>query len=218
MGVVPSPPGFLRDLSDLVHRYDALLICDEVITGFRLRCGIVSEMLGAKPDLVMLGKIIGGGMPIGAVAGRAELLDLLAPLGPVYQAGTLSGNPLSVVAGIETLRLLQQPGSYERLEDSGARLEAGLREALRRSSLRGCINRVGSLLTLFFGVERVENADDARKADTAQFAKFFRAMLERGVYLPPSQFEAVFVSLAHSEADIGMTINAAQESARTLEA
>jgi glutamate-1-semialdehyde 2,1-aminomutase len=208
----------LRDLSDLVHRYDALLICDEVITGFRLRCGIVSEMLGAKPDLVMLGKIIGGGMPIGAVAGRAELLDLLAPLGPVYQAGTLSGNPLSVVAGIETLRLLQQPGSYERLEDSGARLEAGLREALRRSSLRGCINRVGSLLTLFFGVERVENADDARKADTAQFAKFFRAMLERGVYLPPSQFEAVFVSLAHSEADIGMTINAAQESARTLEA
>jgi glutamate-1-semialdehyde 2,1-aminomutase len=218
MGVVPSPPTFLRDLSDLVHRYDALLICDEVITGFRLRWGIVSEMLGAEPDLVMLGKIIGGGMPIGAVAGRAELLDLLAPLGPVYQAGTLSGNPLSVVAGIETLRLLQQPGNYERLEASGARLEAGLREALMQSNRCGCVNRVGSLLTLFFGVERVDDADDARKADTAQFATFFRAMLERGVYLPPSQYEAVFISLAHSQADIELTIEAARESVRKLEA
>jgi glutamate-1-semialdehyde 2,1-aminomutase len=187
-----------------------------VISGFRFCYGAISEMLGIRPDLVMLGKIIGGGMPIGAVAGRADLMDLLAPEGPVYQAGTLSGNPISVTAGIETLRALKEAGSYECLEESGARLEAGLRAALSRSGVRGCLNRAGSLLTLFFGVDRVGNADEARQADTGMFAKFFRAMLARGIYLPPSQFEAMFVSLAHSRADIEATIAAADESLQLL--
>jgi glutamate-1-semialdehyde 2,1-aminomutase len=212
MGVVPPPPSFLAALRELTSHYHALLICDEVISGFRMRYGTVSESLGVRPDLVMLGKIIGGGMPIGAVGGRAELMDLLAPQGPVYQAGTLSGNPLSVIAGIETLRLLERAGAYERLEASGARLEAGLRNALARSARPACVNRAGSLLTVFFGVEQVGNADEARGADTARFAKFFHAMLDRGIYLPPSQFEAMFVSLAHSDADIDATIAAATES------
>lgn len=212
MGVVPPAPGFLKDLADLARHYGALFICDEVISGFRLRYGAASEAFGAKPDLLMLGKVIGGGMPIGAVAGRAELMDLLAPAGPVYQAGTLSGNPLSVRAGIETLKILARPGSYERLEAASARLGDGLVEALRSSGLRGCVNRHGSLLTLFVGVDAVCDAEQARRADTAMFARFFHAMLERGIYLPPSQFEAMFVSLAHSDTDIDRTIIAARES------
>jgi glutamate-1-semialdehyde 2,1-aminomutase len=216
MGVVPAPPSFFSSLQELCREYGALLICDEVITGFRLRYGTVSETMGVKPDLVMLGKIIGGGMPIGAVGGRAELMDLLAPQGPVYQAGTLSGNPLSVIAGIETLRLLNIAGTYERLETLGARLATGFRDALARSASQGCVNRAGSLLTLFFGLDRVDNADQARRAETAVFAKFFRAMLEAGIYLPPSQFEAMFISLAHTEADIDATIAAAGESLATI--
>ncbi|HJU10478.1 MAG TPA: glutamate-1-semialdehyde 2,1-aminomutase [Candidatus Binataceae bacterium] len=216
MGVVPPPTGFLRSLQELARHYHALLICDEVITGFRLCYGSISETLGIEPDLIMLGKIIGGGMPIGAVAGRAELMDLLAPEGPVYQAGTLSGNPVSVTAGIETLRALEGTANYKRLEAFGARLEAGFRDALVRSGRRGCVNRAGSLLTLFLGIDQVGNADDARKADTAAFARFFRTMIERGIYLPPSQFEALFISLAHTEADIDTTITAAGEALREL--
>jgi glutamate-1-semialdehyde 2,1-aminomutase len=216
MGVVLLPPEFLRSLYELAHHYQALLICDEVISGFRLCYGTTSEMLGVKPDLVMLGKIIGGGMPIGAIAGRADLMNLLAPEGPVYQAGTLSGNPISVTAGIETLRALKEPGNYERLEASGAQLETGFRDALSRSGRRGCVNRAGSLLTLFFGVDHVGNAVEARQADTRAFAKFFRAMLGRGIYLPPSQFEAMFVSLAHTQADLEATIAAAHESLQAV--
>lgn len=212
MGVIPPAQGFLSQLSEIVHRHGALLICDEVISGFRLRFGAAYEMLGAKPDLVMLGKIIGGGMPIGAVAGRAELMDLLAPAGPVYQAGTLSGNPLSVRAGLETLRILARPGTYERLEAAGARLENGLRDVLKAFARPFCINRCGSLLTLFLGVDSVRDADQARRADTAAFARFFHAMLERGIYLPPSQFEAIFVSLAHTDADLDATVAAARDS------
>lgn len=212
MGVVPPAPGFLKDLGDLAHRYGALFICDEVISGFRLRYGTVHEIFGADPDLVMLGKVIGGGMPIGAVAGRAELMDLLAPVGPVYQAGTLSGSPVAVRAGLETLKILARPGTYERLEAASARLGGGMSEALRSSGLEGCINRVGSLVTPFLGVAAVCDAEEARRADTALFAKFFQAMLERGIYLPPSQFEAMFVSLAHSDADIDRTIGAVRES------
>jgi glutamate-1-semialdehyde 2,1-aminomutase len=210
--VVLPAPGFLKDLGDLAHRHGALLICDEVISGFRLRYGTVHETFGAEPDLVMLGKVIGGGMPIGAVAGRADLMDLLAPVGPVYQAGTLSGNPVAVRAGLETLKILARPETYERLEVTSARLGDGIADALGRSGLKGCINRVGSLVTMFLGVEEVREARDARGADTALFARFFQAMLERGIYLPPSQFEAMFVSLAHSESDIDRTIVAVRES------
>ena len=212
MGVVPPAPGFLKDLGDLAHRHGALLICDEVITGFRLRYGTAHEMFGGEPDLVMLGKVIGGGMPIGAVAGRADLMDLLAPVGPVYQAGTLSGNPVAVRAGLKTLEILARPGTYERLEAISARLGDGMADALGRSGLKGCINRVGSLVTPFLGVEAVREAEEARHADTAMFARFFHAMLERGIYLPPSQFEAMFVSLAHREADIDRTVAAVRES------
>jgi glutamate-1-semialdehyde 2,1-aminomutase len=212
MGVVPPAPGFLKQLSAIVHRHGALLICDEVITGFRLRYGAAYELYDADPDLVMLGKIIGGGLPVGAIAGRAALMDLLAPVGPVYQAGTLSGNPLSVRAGLETLTLLAQPGTYERLEALGARLEAGMRAALGAARRSGCVNRSGSLLTLFLGVNKVTDAESARTADTAAFARFFHAMFERGINLPPAQFEAMFLSLAHSDADIDGTIAAAQES------
>ena len=212
MGVVPPRPDFLRRIGEIAHRHGALLICDEVITGFRLRYGGAYELFGAQPDLIMLGKIIGGGMPIGAVAGRGALMDLLAPVGPVYQAGTLSGNPLSVRAGLETLKILAAPGIYDRLENAGARLESGLREALAGSGRRGRVNRAGSLLTLFLGSDLVENGAMARQADTETFARFFRAMLERGIYLPPSQFEAMFISLAHSDAEIDATIAAARDS------
>jgi glutamate-1-semialdehyde 2,1-aminomutase len=216
MGVVRAAPNFLKDLGQIAHRHGALLICDEVITGFRLRFGAAYPIFDAEPDLIMLGKIIGGGMPIGAVAGPAELMNLLAPAGPVYQAGTLSGNPLSVRAGLATLELLEQPGSYERLEAAGARLEAGLSAALTESGQKGCVSRVGSLLTTFLGVEPVANAEDARRSDVAKFARFFHAMLERGIYLPPSQFEAMFISLAHTDADLDQTIAAARESLRSL--
>jgi glutamate-1-semialdehyde 2,1-aminomutase len=212
MGVVPPAPGFLKDLSDLAHRHGALLICDEVITGFRLRHGTAHEAFGAEPDLIMLGKVIGGGMPIGAVAGRADLMDMLAPVGPVYQAGTLSGNPVAVRAGLKTLEILARPGTYERLEAVSARLGDGMALALRGSGVKGCINRVGSLVTPFLGVDAVREAEEARGADTAMFARFFQAMLERGVYLPPSQFEAMFVSMAHQEADVDRTVEAARES------
>jgi len=188
-----------------------MLICDEVITGFRLCYGSIAESYGIVPDLIVLGKVIGGGMPIGAVAGRADLLDLLAPAGPVYQAGTLSGSPLSVRAGLETLSLLSQPGTYERLETLGARLARGLTDALVRSGKSGCVNRVGSLMTLFLGINNVCDADDARRSDSEAFAAYFHQMLQRGIYLPPSQFEAMFVSLAHSEADIDQTVEAARE-------
>jgi glutamate-1-semialdehyde 2,1-aminomutase len=210
MGVVLPAPGFLKELGALVHRHGALLICDEVISGFRLRYGAAYELFDADPDLIMLGKIIGGGLPIGAVAGRASLMDLLAPIGPVYQAGTLSGNPLSVRAGLETLALLRAPGVYQRLDAAGAHLEQGLRAALEASHRPGCINRAGSLLTLFHGIREVTDGDSARRADTAAFATFFHAMFERGINLPPAQFEAMFVSLAHTDADLDATVAAAR--------
>jgi len=216
MGVVLPKPEFLRELATIAHDNGALLICDEVICGFRLRYGCISEQYGVTPDLIMLGKIIGGGMPIGAVAGRADLMDLLAPAGPVYQAGTLSGNPLSVRAGIETLKILKRADTYLRLEASGKRLADGLTKALVESRTPGCVNRVGSLLTMFIGATAVADADEARRADTKKFAKFFHRMIDRGIYIPPSQFEALFVSLAHSDADIDATIDAARESLRDL--
>jgi glutamate-1-semialdehyde 2,1-aminomutase len=218
MGVVAPMPQFLRELAEVTHRHGALLICDEVITGFRLRYGSIAEEMGVAPDLIMLGKIIGGGLPIGAIAGRAELMDLLAPSGPVYQAGTLSGNPISVRAGIETLKLLAQPEVYPQLEKSGENLAKGLSASLRAANEKGCVNRVGSLVTMFLGCDVVTDADEARRSDTARFATYFHRMLERGIYLPPSQYEAMFLSLAHSATDIDMTITAARESLRDLAA
>ncbi len=216
MGLVPPAPGFLEGLRRLTADHGAVLIFDEVMTGFRLAWGGVQNPMGIRPDLTCLGKVIGGGLPLAAVGGRREIMEQLAPIGAVYQAGTLSGNPLAVNAGLATLDLLDKPGTYERLEAAGAALEAGLRDALQRHGVPGCVSRRGSMWTLFFGVESVTDAGDARRADTARFARFFTAMLERGVYLPPSQFEAAFLSLAHGDGDIETTLTAADQALATV--
>jgi glutamate-1-semialdehyde 2,1-aminomutase len=203
MGVVPAEPGFLEMLREETTRVGALLIFDEVITGFRVGWGGAQGRFGISPDLTCLGKIVGGGMPLAAFGGRRELMSMIAPAGPVYQAGTLSGNPVSVAAGLAALRALRaEPAAYERLEQLGALAEHYLREALAASRTHGTVNRVGSMLTLFLGVEPVRSYADAVRCDTERFGRYFRGMLEEGVYLPPSQFEAMFVSLAHDEANI----------------
>ena len=216
MGVIPPAEGFLAGLREITSWYGAVLIFDEVITGFRLSPGGAQERYGVLPDLTCLGKIIGGGLPVGAYGGRRDLMEQMAPLGPVYQAGTLAGNPLAMTAGIATLQILRRPGAYDRLEALGSRLEAGLREAAEQAGVPVTVNRVGSMLTGFFTEGPVTNYDDAVTADSASYARFHRAMLDRGVYLAPSQFEAAFVSLAHSDDDIGQTIDAAGESLREV--
>jgi glutamate-1-semialdehyde 2,1-aminomutase len=214
MGVVPPAPGFLRGLRELCTRHGALLIFDEVITGFRVAYGGAQARYGVQADLTCLGKIIGGGLPVGAYGGRSDLMRHVAPLGGVYQAGTLSGNPLAVAAGLATLRALREDRSaYDRLERLGAQLEAGLRRAADKAGLPLTVNRVGSMLTGFFTEGPVRNYAEARRADTARYGRFFHAMLERGAYFAPSQFEAAFVSLAHSETDLGEVERAAVESA-----
>ncbi len=197
MGVVPPAPGYLEGLRDLTRRHGALLIFDEVITGFRVARGGAQERYGVRPDLVCLGKIVGGGMPVGVYGGRRDLMELVAPLGAVYQAGTLSGSPPAMVAGIATLSELQRAGTYERLEEAGAALEAAWREAMSAAGLPVTVNRVGSLLTPFVRGGPVRDYDDARASDLRTFATLHAACLEEGVLLPPSQFEAQFVSLAH---------------------
>jgi glutamate-1-semialdehyde 2,1-aminomutase len=216
MGLVPPQPGYLERLRRITTEHGTLLIFDEVMTGFRLAWGGVQIPMRISPDLTCLGKVVGGGMPLAAVGGRREVMQQLAPVGPVYQAGTLSGNPLAVAAGLATLDLLDSPGTYEKLEELGARLEDGLRAALRRHGRRGCVQRRGSMWTLFLGVDEVRNADDARACDTAAFARYFAAMLECGVYLPPSQYEAAFISLAHSADDIERTVEAADRALTAL--
>jgi len=216
MGLVPPAPGFLDGLRRITAEHGALLIVDEVMTGFRLAWGGVQVPMGLQPDLTCLGKVIGGGLPLAAVGGRRDVMQQLAPVGAVYQAGTLSGNPLAVSAGLATLDLLDKAGTYDRLEAMGARLEAGLTAALAARGVRGCVQRAGSMWTLFLGVDRVAEAEDARRADTAAFGRFFLAMLERGIYLPPSQFEAAFISLAHGEAEIDATIAAADQALGVL--
>ena len=211
MGVVPPKPGFLEGLRRLTAEAGALLIFDEVITGFRLAPGGAQELYGITPDLTCLGKILGGGLPVGAYGGRRDIMSLVAPLGPVYQAGTLSGNPLAMAAGLATLRALLEPGSYERLETVSHRLAEGFAEAAREAGIPVRVNRVGSMLTVFFTGDEVTDYEGARRADTAQFARFFHGMLERGVLLPPSQFEALFVSLAHTEAEVEFTVEAARQ-------
>ncbi len=208
MGVIPPDQNFLAGLRKITARSGALLIFDEVITGFRLALGGAQERYKVKPDLTCLGKILGGGLPLAAFGGRRRIMDLLAPLGPVYQAGTLSGNPLAVAAGAAMVRQLARHGTYEALEAKGRRLADGLNSVIRKHAMRATINRVGSILTLFFGVDSVASVDDARRCDRQQFANFFHAMLKRGIYLPPAPFEAWFISLAHSNADLDRTISA----------
>jgi glutamate-1-semialdehyde 2,1-aminomutase len=199
MGVVPPAPGYLHGLRDLCTRHGALLLFDEVITGFRVAPGGAQALYGVRPDLTCLGKIIGGGLPVGAYGGRRELMEQVAPLGGVYQAGTLSGNPLAVAAGLATLRALESPESYRRLERLGAQLEAGLTAAAAAAGVPLTVNRVGSMLTSFFSGAPVVDLASAKRSDTARYAKFFHAMLARGVFLAASQFEAAFVSLAHTD-------------------
>jgi len=211
MGVVPPAPGFLEGLRALCDTEGVLLIFDEVMTGFRVHLGGAQALYGVAPDLSTLGKVIGGGLPVGAYGGRAEIMGMVAPSGPVYQAGTLSGNPLAMTAGIVTLRELGRPGAWPRLEASCLRLEAGLAQAARASGVDTTWNRVGTMFTTFFTEGPVTDWASAKASDTGKFAAFFTAMLEHGVYLAPSQFEAGFMSLAHDEADIDATIAAAEE-------
>ena len=207
MGVIPPEPGFLEALRELTREYGIVLIFDEVITGFRVARGGAQERYGVTPDLTCLGKILGGGLPVGAFGGRREIMSCLAPAGPVYQAGTLSGNPVTVTAGLATLKELAAPEVYRELEEKGRRLEEGLQGVLDQG-IRGTVNRVGSMLTLFLGPDRVGAPADARTSDRDRFARFFHGMLARGIYLPPSPFEALFVSLAHGEDDIAATVAA----------
>jgi glutamate-1-semialdehyde 2,1-aminomutase len=212
MGVVLPEPGFLVGLREISRRNGALLIVDEVITGFRLHNGAAQQLIGIEADLTTFGKIIGGGVPVAAYGGRAELMNNVAPLGPVYQAGTLAGNPLAMSAGIATLKQLCAPGFYEAIEKRARRLTDGLRGAAEKVGVPAQVNAIGSLATLFFAPQPVRIYSDAKKSDTKRYGEFFRNMLERGISLAPSQYEAAFVSAAHTDADIERTLVAASES------
>jgi glutamate-1-semialdehyde 2,1-aminomutase len=215
-GLYLPKPGYLESLRQITSENGALLIFDEVMTGFRLAWGGAQQRFGITPDLSCFGKIIGGGLPVGAFGGRAEIMDCLAPLGPVYQAGTLSGNPLAMVAGIAALEELKPGGAYQKLEELGAALEAGMKDAAKRAGVPVQFNRCGSMFCAYFTSEPVHNLGDAMKSDRARFAKFFHGMLAEGVYLAPSQFEAGFISLAHRAEEIEATVATAQKVFGTL--
>jgi glutamate-1-semialdehyde 2,1-aminomutase len=204
-GLILPAPGFLEMMRELCTAHGTLLIFDEVMTGFRVGRGGAQELLGVRPDLSCFGKVIGGGLPVGAVGGRADIMDFLAPLGPVYQAGTLSGNPLAMAAGLAQLRILEEQDVFAKLEKTGAQLEEQTRDALRSAGLDYTFYRVGSMFCLFFTSQPVRNLNDARTADLPRFARFFHALLARGVYIAPSQFETGFVSAAHTASDIEQT-------------
>lgn len=206
MGVVPPAEGFLAFLRDITTQYDSLLIFDEVITGFRLASGGASEYYGVTPDLTTLGKIIGGGMPVGAYGGRRDIMQCVAPLGDVYQAGTLSGNPIAMTAGLETLKILKaQPEIYQIIEKRTKKLAETARNVFGN---RVCVNQIGSLMSIFFTAEKVVDFESAQTSDTGEYAKYFKAMLQTGIYLAPSQYEAMFISVAHSEEEIEKTCQA----------
>ena len=209
MGCVPPRGDFLRILRDVTKQFGALLIFDEVMTGFRVALGGAQAKYGVNADLVTMGKVIGGGLPVGAYGGRSDIMDRVAPAGPVYQAGTLSGNPLAVAAGLATLRRLQKENPYDKLESLGVRLEGGLLAAAAQANVPARMNRVGSMFTLFFTDRDVFDFESAKTSDMHRFNRFFHAMLDQGVFLPPSQFEAAFISAAHTAADIDRTIEAA---------
>jgi len=218
MGVVPPAPNFLAGLRDVTRKNGALLIIDEVITGFRLHNGAAQQLLDVEADLTTLGKIIGGGLPVAAYGGRAELMNNVAPLGPVYQAGTLAGNPLAMSAGIATLKQLTVPGLYERINQNAERLVAGLRKAIAETRVPAQINASHSLSTMFFTEQPVRDYAGAKRSDTKRYAHFFREMLDRDVFLAPSQFEATFVSAAHTAEDIDRTVAAALDSLKIMAA
>jgi glutamate-1-semialdehyde 2,1-aminomutase len=211
MGLVLAVPGFLAGLRELTRHYGALLIFDEVICGFRVAWGGAQSLFKIQPDLTCLGKIIGGGLPVGAYGGRRDIMQMIAPAGPVYQAGTLSGNPLAMAAGLATLKELTRPDFYDLLDKRTSRLAEGIRKAATTSGVKLQLTRLGSLLTVFFCQNEVRDYTSAGRCDSALFARFFHGLLERGIYWPPSQFESTFISSAHSEADIDRTVNAIGE-------
>jgi glutamate-1-semialdehyde 2,1-aminomutase len=221
-GTIAPEPGYLAGLREITRRHGALLIFDEVMTGFRLAAGGAQELyaseLGGPPDLTTLGKIVGGGLPVGVFGGRAEIMDYLAPLGPVYQAGTLSGNPLAMAAGIATLSaiLAGRAQIYSKLESTTAAIADGVAKLAAEQGIGLTTNRVGSMFTWFFTPERVKDFASAATSDTAAFARFHRAMLERGVWLPPSQYEAAFVSTAHGDAEVALVLSAARDALKEM--
>merc|ERR1711920_535476 len=210
-GFIPPRKEFLQGLRELTTKYGALLVFDEVMTGFRIAYGGAQEYFGVTPDVTTMGKVIGGGLPVGAYGGRRDIMEMVAPAGPMYQAGTLSGNPLAMTAGIKTMERLKQPGSYEYLDKLTSRLIEGILSAARDAGHAVCGGSISGMFGMFFNEGPVENFADATKSDTEKFAKWHRMMLERGIYLAPSQYEAGFTSLAHTEEDIDKTIAAAKE-------
>lgn len=210
-GFIAPDAGFLEGLRELTHEHGALLVFDEVMTGFRIAYGGAQEKFGVTPDLTTLGKVIGGGLPVGAYGGRRDIMSMVAPAGPVYQAGTLSGNPLAMTAGIKTLELLQKPGTYEYLDRITKKLADGLLQIAKETGHGVCGGQISAMFGLFFTSGPVHNYEDAKKSDTAKFGRFHRGMLERGVYLAPSQFEAGFTSFAHTEEDIEQTLAVARD-------
>ncbi|MGA1790724.1 MAG: glutamate-1-semialdehyde 2,1-aminomutase [bacterium] len=217
MGVIPPEKGFLEELRKLTERFDILLIFDEVMTGFRLSSGGAQKIYGITPDLTCLGKIIGGGLPVGAFGGKKEIMEYLAPIGPVYQAGTLSGNPIAMSAGIKTLELLKDKGVYRQLEEKGKTLEKGIQKAAKGAKLDIRVQRVGSMLCPFFTSEKVIDYQTAKRCDTKLYARFFWALVEHGVYVPPSQFEAHFISLAHDDEVLDKTIEAMHHALKSIQ-
>lgn len=216
MGVVPPLPGFLEGLREITQQYGTLLIFDEVMTGFRVARGGAQELFGITPDLTTMGKVIGGGLPVGAYGGKREIMQQIAPAGPIYQAGTLSGNPLAMAAGLTTLQELSKPGAYERLEKLSARLAEGVADNASKLGIPHTLNRVGSMVCLFFTETPVTNYETAKTSDLERFSTYFSHLLTEGIMIPPSQFEGMFVSLAHSEADIERTIEASYQAMKKL--
>jgi len=216
MGVVAPPKEYHQKLREITREYGSLLIWDEVMTGFRLALGGAQEIYGIEPDLTTMGKVIGAGLPVGAYGGKAEIMKHVAPEGPVYQAGTLSGNPLAMAAGLKQLQILKETNPYPQLEEKGRRFEEGMNELISKYGIRATVNRAGSMITLFFTDKKVKNFEDAKSSDLDTFNKFFWSLLERGVYIAPSQFEASFLSTAHSDEDIAKTLNAVEDVFKTL--
>jgi glutamate-1-semialdehyde 2,1-aminomutase len=216
MGVILPEENFLETLRDETKKYGALLIFDEVITGFRISEGGAQEVFKIKPDLTCLGKIIGGGLPVGAYGGRREIMEMVSPSGPVYQAGTLSGNPLAMTAGLETIRILKKERPYKVLEEKTEKLSEEISKILRKKGIHHTINQIGSMLTIFFTGQKVKDLSSAKTSDTQIFSRFFHSLLKKGIYLPPSQFEAIFLSTAHTNEDLEKIVMAVEATAREI--